>query len=194
MKCGKLLYSATLLFWPSGMWTLCFNGCFAHGTDCTSIHYWRHPPFCKADSPSPLYKIHSKIRMLAGLSHKIVKHCWLIQQLDIRITLVHIVLASGQPFLPSYNKGELWNVLSQQSTVHVHIATATENTLETSKIRVPPCSRHQVEGPYGVHWRGTTVTISSGLEALLSHLRNTKIASNIFKAILENQSFLLVIC
>ena len=41
-----------------------------------------------------------------------VWHCWLIYQLDIILTLVCIVLASGYPFLSSYNKVELWNVPS----------------------------------------------------------------------------------
>ena len=39
-----------------------------------------------------LYKIHSIMRTLGGLSHKIVRHCWLIYQLDIIITLLCIVL------------------------------------------------------------------------------------------------------
>ena len=59
-----------------------------------------------------LYKIHSIMRTLGGLSHKIVRHRWLIHQLDIILTLVRIVLASGYPFLPSYSKGELWNAPS----------------------------------------------------------------------------------
>ena len=68
--------------------------------------------FRKADrlcGPARLYKIHSIMRTLASLSHKIVRHRWLIHQLDIILTLVIIVLASGYPFLPSYSKGELWN-------------------------------------------------------------------------------------
>ena len=56
-----------------------------------------------------LYKIHSIVQTLAGLSHKIVQYRWLNHQLDIILTIVHIVLASGYPFLPSYSKGELWN-------------------------------------------------------------------------------------
>ena len=47
--------------------------------------------------------------MLAGLSHKIVQYRWLNHQLDIILTIVRIVLASGYPFLPLYSKGELWN-------------------------------------------------------------------------------------
>ena len=47
--------------------------------------------------------------MLAGLSHKIVQYRWLNHQLDIILTTVLIVLASGYLFLPSYSKGELWN-------------------------------------------------------------------------------------
>ena len=56
-----------------------------------------------------LYKIHSIMRTLAGFSHKIVWHHWLIHQLYIILTLVRIVLASGYPFLLSYSKGELCN-------------------------------------------------------------------------------------
>ena len=59
-----------------------------------------------------LYKIHSIMRTLGGLSHKIVRHRWLIHQLDIILTLVCIVLASGYSFLLSYSKGELWNAPS----------------------------------------------------------------------------------
>jgi len=33
--------------------------------------------------------------MLASLTHKVVCHCWLIQQLNIKIALVSIVQASG---------------------------------------------------------------------------------------------------
>ena len=36
-----------------------------------------------------------------------MQDCPPIQQLDITITLVHTVLASGQPFAPLYSKGEL---------------------------------------------------------------------------------------
>ena len=56
-----------------------------------------------------LYKI---MRTLGGLSHKIVWHCWLIHQLDIILTLVRTVLASGYPFLPLYSKGKLWTAPS----------------------------------------------------------------------------------
>ena len=35
-----------------------------------------------------LYKIHLIMWTLAGLSHKIVQHRWLIHQLDIILTLV----------------------------------------------------------------------------------------------------------
>ena len=49
------------------------------------------------------------MRTMAGLSHMIVRHHWLIHQLDIILTVVRIVLASGYPFLPPYSKGELWN-------------------------------------------------------------------------------------
>ena len=59
-----------------------------------------------------LYKIHSIMRKLVGLSHKIVQHRWLIHQLDTVLTLVRIVLASGYPFLLSYSKGEVWNTPS----------------------------------------------------------------------------------
>ena len=47
--------------------------------------------------------------MFAYLSHKVFHHRRLIQQLDIIIALVRIEVASGQPFLPVYSKGELWN-------------------------------------------------------------------------------------
>ena len=74
------------------------------------------------------------MRTLAGLLHKIVRHRWLIHQLDVMLTLVCIVLASGYPFLPSYSKGELWNgafvVLNSTST----LATPTGNILETSEV------------------------------------------------------------
>ena len=55
-----------------------------------------------------LYKIHSIMWTLAGLSHKIVQHRQLIHQLDTVLTVVRKVLASGYPFLLSC-KGELWN-------------------------------------------------------------------------------------
>ena len=70
-----------------------------------------------------LYKIHSIMQMLAGLLHKIVRHHWLIHQLDIILTLVRIVLASGYPFLPSYSKGALWNntfVALNGTSTHCH--------------------------------------------------------------------------
>jgi len=54
-----------------------------------------------------LYKIHWIMRTLACLTHKVVRHCWSIQQLDITIALVCTVLVSGQPFLQAYSKGEL---------------------------------------------------------------------------------------
>ena len=63
------------------------------------------------------------MRMLADLSHKIVRHHWLIHQLDITLTVVRIVLASSYPFLPSYSKGELWNgtfVALNSTSMHCH--------------------------------------------------------------------------
>ena len=39
-----------------------------------------------------LYKIHLIMQTLAGLLHKIVRHRWLIHQMDIILTLVRIVL------------------------------------------------------------------------------------------------------
>ena len=86
-----------------------------------------------------LYKIHSILRTLAGLSHKIVQHRRLIHQLDVILTkkMVRIVLASGYPFLPSYGKGELWNVPSKCLTRRVRIATPTGNIPETSKVGTP---------------------------------------------------------
>ena len=59
-----------------------------------------------------LFKIHSIMQTLAGLLHKNVQHLGLIHQLDIVLTLLHIVLASGYPFLLSYSKGEVWNAPS----------------------------------------------------------------------------------
>ena len=56
-----------------------------------------------------LYKIQWIMWMFAYLSHKVFHHRRLIQQLDIIIALVRIEVASGQPFLPVYSKGELWN-------------------------------------------------------------------------------------
>ena len=70
-----------------------------------------------------LYKIHSIMRTLAGLLHKIVQHHWLIHQLGIILTLVRIVLASGYPFLPSYSKEELWNgafIALNGTSTHFH--------------------------------------------------------------------------
>ena len=63
------------------------------------------------------------MRTLAGLSHKIVRYLWLNHQLDIALTLVRVVLASGYPFLPSYSKGELWNstfVTLNGTSTHCH--------------------------------------------------------------------------
>ena len=54
-----------------------------------------------------LYEIHSITRTLACLSHKIVQHCWLIHQVDIILTLMCIVQASGYPFSPLYSKAIL---------------------------------------------------------------------------------------
>ena len=56
--------------------------------------------FGKVDSLSVLLvpglnKIHSIMQMLACLSHKIVHHLSLSQQLEIKIALVHIVRATG---------------------------------------------------------------------------------------------------
>ena len=49
-----------------------------------------------------LYIIYWIMQMLTCLSHKFVRHHWLIQQLDIIIALVRIVLASDQPFSKVY--------------------------------------------------------------------------------------------
>ena len=43
---------------------------------------------------------------------QIVRHRWLIHQLDIILILVHIVLGFSYPFLPLYSKGELWSLPS----------------------------------------------------------------------------------
>ena len=70
-----------------------------------------------------LYKIHSIMRTLGGLLHKIVWHRWLIHQLNIKLTLVRTVLASGYPFLPSYSKGKLWNgtfIALNGTSTHFH--------------------------------------------------------------------------
>ena len=61
-----------------------------------------------------LYKIYSIMWTLTSLSHKIVGHRWLIHQLDIILTVVRIVLASGYPFLPLYSNGELWRLRSAE--------------------------------------------------------------------------------
>ena len=55
-----------------------------------------------------LYKIHLIMWTLACLSHKIVWHCSFIYQLDIIITVVCIVLASGLAFLTSVQSGRAW--------------------------------------------------------------------------------------
>jgi len=47
------------------------------------------------------------MQTLACLSHTIVRHCWLIQQLDKIVALLCTVLASGSPFSPAYSKEEL---------------------------------------------------------------------------------------
>ena len=63
------------------------------------------------------------MRTLAGPSHKIVRHRWLIYQLDIILTLVRILLASGYPSLPSYSNGELWNgafIALNGTSTHCH--------------------------------------------------------------------------
>ena len=49
-----------------------------------------------------LYEFHSMT--LACFSHKIVQHCWLIHQVDIILTLMRIVQASGYPFSQLYSK------------------------------------------------------------------------------------------
>ena len=101
-----------------------------------------------------LYKIHSIMWTLAGLLHKIVRQRWLIHQLDVILTLVCIVLASGYLFLPSYSKGELWNgafvALNSTST----LATPTGNILETSEVGTPGHFRWYQWCP---HHRGSTV-------------------------------------
>ena len=54
---------------------------------------------------SRLYKIHSIMRMLASLSHKIVWHRWLIHQLDI-IGSFHV--KSTQKYLTLTDLDETW--------------------------------------------------------------------------------------
>ena len=61
------------------------------------------------------------------------------QQLDIILTLICQVLASGQPLSLAYSKGELWNSRWQHSTARVHIAMPTGST---SEVGTPLYSGH----------------------------------------------------
>ena len=110
-----------------------------------------------------LYKIHSIMRMLAGFSHKIVWHRWLIHQLYIILTLVCIVLASGYPFLLSYSKGELWNgafVALNSTSTHWHAYQKhTRNIPETSEVGTPLYSGHFRWYQWCPHYRGSTVLL-----------------------------------
>ena len=89
-----------------------------------------------------LYKIHSIMWTLAGLSRKIVWHHWLIHQLDIILTLVRIVLAFGYPLLPWYSKGGLWNRAFVALNSTSSIATPTGNIPEASEVGTPLYSGH----------------------------------------------------
>ena len=107
-----------------------------------------------------LYKIQSIMWMLAGLSHKIVRHRWLIHQLNIILTLVRIVLATGYPFLPSYSKGKLWNstfVALNGTSTHCH--AYRKYTIETSKVRTPLYSGHFRWHQWCPHYRGSTIIV-----------------------------------
>ena len=77
------------------------------------------------------------MRTLGSLSHKIVRHHWLIHQLDIILPLVIIVLASGYPFLPSHSKGELWNgafvVLNAQVRIDNMLKSLPQNQKRVEK-------------------------------------------------------------
>ena len=104
-----------------------------------------------------LYKTHSIMRTLASLSHKIVRHRWLIHQLDIILTLVIIVLASGYPFLPSYSKGKLWNgafVALNGTSAHCHAYrkyTGNLRSRDTSLLRWHQWCPHYIEVPLYSH-------------------------------------------
>ena len=106
-----------------------------------------------------LYKIHSIMRMLAGISHKIVRHHWLIHQLYIILTLVHIVLASVYPLLSSYSKRELWNgafVALNSTSTHCHAYQKYTRNLQS---RDTSLLRHFRWHQWCLHYRGSTVHI-----------------------------------
>ena len=76
--------------------------------------------------------------------------------ISCNLTLVHvsIVLASGYSFLPSYNKGELWNASSQRSMARVRITMPTRKISKVGTLLYPGHFRwHQ----WCLHYRGSTV-------------------------------------
>ena len=117
-----------------------------------------------------LYKIHSIMQTLAGLSHKIFRHRWLIHQMNIILTLVCIVLASG--------------VLSCHRTARESSGTRFRNvqrhgytlpclpeifrkppkygslrSTDTSEVRTPLYSAHFRWHQWCPHYRGFTVLV-----------------------------------
>ena len=107
--CCFMEYSGTPPFRTSEMRTSHFNCRFAP-VWIAAIHYnpWmRTPRYSVKRTSSSVPIIHWIMWTLSCLWRKFVCYCWSIQQLDIIIALVHIVLASGQPFSQAYSKGEL---------------------------------------------------------------------------------------
>ena len=107
------------------------------------------------------------------------------------LTLVHIVLASGYPFLPSYGKGELWNAPSKCSMAQVCIATPTGNIPETSEVLGHLYNKDSLmwsqQCPYygGSTLKLNTCNIWDVAQSTIHNLQSTTLLQNCFCATYE---------